>query len=149
MTSPRDSGDDGWDSGKVQSMAGGAQLQAEDQVRWAASSWYCAERVVRSTSNGVELVCVYTNRPKQRSNRPDVAFAPTAAVEIAGRPIRVTVSGAGLEEADETVLSVKTLDTVRAVIVELHSYDTPSIWSYEAQADSHEWLETETGRDRP
>ena len=55
-----------------------------------------------------------------------------------------------IQRADETMLAAKTLDThldaVREAIVELHSYDTPSIWATDADVDTdvREWLKNET-----
>lgn len=167
-------------------MATAGELRAGDRFRWANSAWYTACRVERGRSSaGVELVRVHVGQRRSA----DVAFAPHDPVEIAGRPLQVTVSCADADEADaiaralverrlaaaaqhwparsvyrwngevrradETVLAVKTLDThldaVQSAIGELHSYDTPSIWSSPAQVDLdvREWLESETGREAP
>ncbi len=78
-------------------MATAGELRAGDRFRWAASAWYTACRVERGRSSaGVELVRVYVGHRRSA----DVAFAPHDPVEIAGRPLLVTVSCAGPDEAD-------------------------------------------------
>ena len=171
-------------------MATAAELQAGDRFRWGGSSWFRVQRIEWGTDveDGGDLVQVYVVRPKRRSPAPDVAFAPGHPVEIADRPIRVTVSCDGPEEAsiiaealidrrlaagaqhwpvrsiyrsngdvrraDETVLVIETLDThldaVQAAVVELHSYDAPSIRSEDADVGVavRTWLMNETGADR-
>lgn len=161
-------------------MTTARELRAGDRFRWSTSDWYIARRVEYGTGSfGADLVRVWINRVRS----PDVGFAPDDPVEIAGRPIRVTVSCANpgeadaiaealvdrnvaaaaqhwparsvyrwdgeVRRADETVLSVRTLDScleaVCSVIGEMHSYDTPSIWSDHADVgpDVRAWLEAE------